>query len=121
MEDRARLEAAMTTSATVPGTVTPEAAARIAALRFQAYIERMIAYARQNLPELERIEVVLYDRYDLGDEPGLAVDVYGTRPFDPADPTWDVSRWMVTEFPPEVLRHVIMDHHPGAPVASIRP
>jgi hypothetical protein len=111
----------MVTSATVPVTITPEAAVRIAELRLQAPIDRMIDYARKNLPELDRIEVVLYDRYDLGDEPGLAVDVYSTRPFDPDDPTWDVSGWMVTKFPPKVLRHVIMDHHPGAPVASIRP
>jgi hypothetical protein len=63
----------MTTSATVPVTVTPEAAARIAQLGFQAEVGRMIDYARQHLPEVERIEVVLYDRYEIGDEPGITV------------------------------------------------
>jgi hypothetical protein len=109
----------MTTSASVPVTVMPEAAARIAKLGLQAPIDRMIAYARENLPDLDRIEVILYDRYDLDVEPGLAVEVYSRRPFNLADRVGqNVDHWMAAEFPGEVLEHVILDYHPGAPHAG---
>jgi hypothetical protein len=52
----------MTSAATIPVSVTPEAAARLAELGFQAQADRMIEYARQNLPELVRIEVGLNER-----------------------------------------------------------
>jgi hypothetical protein len=104
----------MTTLATVPVTVTSEAAARISALGLRRYVDRMIEYARQNLPGLSCIKVVLYDRHKLGDEPGLAIDVYSRQPF-----AWTVRirrkliRWMASTFPPDVLQHVILDYHPG--------
>ncbi|HKI36905.1 MAG TPA: hypothetical protein VKA46_33945 [Gemmataceae bacterium] len=104
----------MTTSATIPVTVTPEAAARIAHLGFQAEVDRMIDYARHNLPEVERIEVILYDRFDLGSEPGLSVGIYSRHPFDPDERfTRALDQWFVRAFPSEVLEHVIMDYHPG--------
>ena len=103
----------MTTSATVPVTVTPEAAARIAELGFQAHVDRMIEHARQHVLELDRVELVLYDRYELGDEPGLAVEVYSRRPYGYGNQDGrNLLRWMAREFPPEVLQHVIMDYHP---------
>src|SRR5438876_674217 len=109
----------MSTSISVPVSVTPEAAARIAKLGIPSDVDRMIDYARRNLPDLDRIEVELYDRYELGDEPGLSIDAYGRRPFEPVDPPdRDLDRWMVTEFPPEVLEHIIMSYHPGAPYAG---
>jgi hypothetical protein len=109
----------MTMSATVPVTVTPEAAARIAHLGFQAEVDRIIDYARQHLPDLDRIEVELHDQYDLSDEPLLVIEAYGRRPFDPADKTEnEMDRWIVTEFPPEVLENVIYHYRPGAPHAG---
>jgi len=109
----------MTTSATIPVTVTPEAAARIAHLGLQAEVDRMIDYARQHVPEVERIEVVLYDRYELGDEPGLSVDIYSRRPSNPQENIpWDLGGWVVREFPPEILEHIIMDYHSGEPHAG---
>jgi hypothetical protein len=106
----------MITSPTIPVTVTPEAAARVAKLGFQAEVDRMIDYARLQLPEVERIEVVLYDRHDDGDEPGLAVDIYSRHPFNPDEHiSSQVSRWAVREFPPEVLWHLIMCYYPGEP------
>jgi hypothetical protein len=104
----------MSTSTTIPVTVTPEAAARIADLGLETGVERMIDHARRHLPEVERIEVVLYDRYDLGDEPGLAVDIYSRHPFNENESiSGDLSKWFVRAFPSEVLEHVIMDYHPG--------
>jgi hypothetical protein len=99
--------------------VTPEASACIAALGIQSAVDRMVEYARQHFPELERIEVVLHERFELGDQPGLAVEAYSRRPFDPADPTdRDLDRWMVREFPSSVLEHLILCYRPGVPHAG---
>jgi hypothetical protein len=109
----------MKPSATVRVTVTPEADARIAQLGLKAEADRMIDYARTHLPEVERIEVILYDRYELGDEPGLAIEAHSRRPFDPAEHiSWEVGRWQVTNFPPEVLEHLHLSYYPGAPHAG---
>jgi hypothetical protein len=110
----------MTTAVTASVTVTPQAAARIAALGLQAEMQRMIDYARQNLPEFTRIEVVQYDRDELDDEPGLAVDVYcAFESFDPSARTRGrLGEWLVAEFPPEVLEHLLIDYLPEAPDAG---
>jgi hypothetical protein len=110
----------MTISMTVPVTVTPQAAARIAALKLQVALDRMIEYARQNLPDVTRMEVVQYDRDEPGDLPGLAVDVY--CPFESFDPSartrGKLGEWLVSEFPPEVLQHLLIDYLPEAPSAG---
>jgi hypothetical protein len=108
-------EAAMTTStATVPVTVTPEAAARIAELGFQTQIEQMIEYARGHLPDVVRIEVVLNERYDMGGEPGVTVEAYGTRPFVPGETiSWDLIGWAVDTFPSEILEHLHVSYLRG--------
>ena len=104
----------MTTSATVPVTVTPEAAARLAELGLQAQADRMIDYARQNLPDVVRIEVVLNERYDMGGESGVAIEAYSQRPFDPAERiSWKLGEWLVSHFPPEVVEHLHVSYHPG--------
>jgi hypothetical protein len=105
----------MATVQTIPVTVTAEAAARIAFLGIQPAIDQMLDYARQHFPELDRIEIQLYDRYELGDEPGLAIQAYSRHPFDPADRTdQEMGHWIVRQFPPEVLEHVILCYLPGA-------
>lgn len=101
------------TTATIPVTVTPEAAERIARLGLQAAVDRMIDHARQHLPEVERIEVILYER-DYSPESGLSVDVYSRRPFSPEEHiSSEVCGWLAREFTGEVLEHVIMDYYPG--------
>ena len=103
----------MITLPTVPVTVSPEAAARIAELGRQAEVERMLEYVRSHVPELVRIEVVLNERYEEESPPGVAIDAYSQRPFDPADRTEsELCRWMVTTFPPEVLEHLHVWHYP---------
>jgi hypothetical protein len=74
----------MTISVTVPVHVTPEAAARVARLGLEGEMRRMIEYASQHLPAT-RIEVVLYERDEVGEPPGIAVEVYTPfKSFDPA-------------------------------------
>jgi hypothetical protein len=103
---------------TIPVTVTPEAAARIAELGFQTQIEQMIEHAR-HLADVVRIEVMLNERYDMGGEPGVAVWAWAPRPFDPNDTTdRDLARWEVDTFPPEVLEHLLLTYIKGTPDAG---
>jgi hypothetical protein len=110
----------MVAPATVPVRVSPEAAARVASLGLEAEMRRMIDYARQLLPEATRIEVVLYERDEVGEPPGVAVEVY--TPFDSFDPDvrtrGKIGEWLVAEFPPQVLEHLLIDHLPEAPNAG---
>jgi hypothetical protein len=100
---------------TIPITVTPEAADRIAELGFHQQVVQMVDHARR-LPDVIRIEVVLNERYDLGGEPGVAVMACSTRVFDPNDTTqWDLARWAVTTFQPEVLEHLLVTFVGGTP------
>ncbi len=102
-------------AATVPVTITPEAAKRAAELGLQTQVQSMIEYALQNLPDLDRIEVILVDRTELGEEDGITIDAYGKRPYDPAETyTSKMIRDMVTQYPPEVLWYLLLDYHPGA-------
>jgi hypothetical protein len=98
----------------VPVTISPEAGARIAEVNLRKVVDRMLDYAVQHLPCLDRIEVTLYDRYEIGDEPGLAIDAFSQRAFDPADSTGqELDKWMVAEFPPEILQHIILSYRLG--------
>jgi len=110
----------MIPSLTVPVRVTPEAAARVADLGLEGAMRRMIDYARQHLPEATRIEVVLYERDEAGEPPGVAIEVYTPFPsFDPAARTHgQIGEWLVSEFPPQVLEHLLIDHLPEAPDAG---
>ena len=75
----------------------------------------MIDYARHNLPEVERIEVTLHDRYDTGEEPGVTIAAHSQRPFHPAEHiSWELGGWVVRNFPPEVLEHLHLSYHAGA-------
>ncbi len=114
------LETTMISSATVPVRVTPEAAARVAGLGLEAEMRRMIDYARQHVPDPTRIEVVLYERDEVGEQPGVAIEVY--TPYDSFDPVartrGELTQWLVSEFPPQVLEHLMIDHLPEAPNAG---
>jgi hypothetical protein len=99
----------MSAPATVPITITPEAAARIDELGIRSEVEQMIEHTRQTVPALKRIEVVLEDAYDTWDQPYLTIhatrgDAY--RPGDRVDQEW--GHWRVSTFPPEVCQHITM-------------
>jgi hypothetical protein len=99
----------MSPPATIPVTFTAQATARIGELGMQAEVERMLEYARHNIPDLVRIKVGLNERYDDDSPPGVAIDAYSRRPYDPDDRIdSELCRWMVKTFPPEVLEHIHM-------------
>ncbi len=97
---------------TIPVTVEPEAAARIAELGFQEQVDRMIEHARQTLPMIRRIDVVMNYRYDDPSPDGVCIDVYSDHPFDPnGQLTTALARWSVESFPPDVLAHLHLSYY----------
>lgn len=100
-------EEAMNASKNVPVTITPQAEARIAELGMRRELEQMIAHVREVVPALVAIEVEIAECYDTRDEPGVSILAYSDRPYDPEDKTsWNLIRWDVETFPPQVLEHV---------------
>jgi len=57
----------MSITTTVPVSVSPEAAARVAELGFQREFEQLIERARTTIQGVRRIEVQLEPPYDTGD------------------------------------------------------
>jgi hypothetical protein len=105
-------------STNVPITIRPAAAARIAELGMQTEMQQMIEHALHVVPELAAIEVEVAERYDTGGEPGVSIVAY-SEALTPDDNTWwDVSRWAVTTFPPQVLEHLCILLTPGRPYAG---
>jgi hypothetical protein len=94
---------------TVPVTVEPEAAARVAELGMQAELERMLEHTRQTVPGLRAIEVQLALPYDTGDETSIIIQATMEDPHledDPTDTEWD--KWQVRTFPPDVCRYFVL-------------
>src|SRR5438874_13643147 len=94
---------------TIPVTITPEAAERVAELGMQRELDLMIEHTKQTVPGLHAIMVILEPRYDTGGEPGITLEALRDKPqvtYDPTEREW--GRWQVTTFPPEVCEHFIM-------------
>ena len=99
----------MAAATTIPVTVEPDAAARVAELGMQAELQQMIEHTRQVVADLQNIRVVLEPPYDTGDEPYLTI--YSTRAGsyngdDPTEGEW--GSWKVNTFSPDVCRHFAM-------------
>jgi hypothetical protein len=104
----------MATSVTVPVTVTPEAAAHISDVGLQDSVKHIIELSCSMLSDLERVRVDLYDRYELGEDSGVCIDLYGRKGYERCNSEErSLVRQLVTEFPPEVLQRIIVDYHPG--------
>jgi hypothetical protein len=99
----------MSATTTVPVTITPEAAARVAELGMQKEFDQMLEHTRQVVPGLRAIKVELALPYDTGSEPGITIEAYRSDPWVPNDPTeWNWGRWKIETFPPEVCEHFVM-------------
>jgi|SRR5579884_450840 len=110
----------MLASTTVPVRITPEARARLADLGLEQEMGEMIDYARQHVPQPTRIEVVLYERDEPGELPGVAIEVYTQfHCFDPnAGTRGKIGEWLVSAFPAEVREHLLIDYLPEPPHAG---
>lgn len=97
----------MNAAALVPVHVAPEAAARVAELNLQGELDRVIEHTLQSMPRLRRINVVLFEPYDAGNESGITIEAVRDEDAfaleDPIQREW--SAWLVKTFPPEVCEH----------------
>lgn len=99
----------MSAPTTVPVTITPEAAARVAELGMHREMEQMVAYARQAVPELRRIEVTLAERYDTGGDPGVTVTAFSDEAWGRVrDRQSEANHWSIHTFAPQVLEHFLL-------------
>jgi hypothetical protein len=96
----------MAATTSVPLTIEPEAAARIAELGMKAELEHMLDHTRKVVPHLRHIGVTLTPPYDTGDEPYLAIEATRSGTYAGDDPTereW--GNWLINTFPADVWRH----------------
>jgi hypothetical protein len=94
---------------TVPVTIEPEAAARVAELGMQAELERMLEHTRQTVPGLRAIDVQLALPYDTGDETSIIIQATMDNPHLEYDSTEDqLGAWKVDTFPPDVCRYFVI-------------
>jgi hypothetical protein len=99
----------MSATATVPVTITPEAAARVAELGMQKELDLMLEHTRQVVRGLRAIKVVLEPCYETRDEPGITIWAVSPAAEDSEDRTeWDWGSWLVETFPPQVFEHFVM-------------
>jgi hypothetical protein len=95
----------MNATSTLPLTVTPEAAAYIAALGMQKEFEQMLEHARQTIPGLRNIQVTLQPAHDM-ELPCILLEPTRDDPHsldDPVDMEW--LRWRDDTFPAYVCQH----------------
>jgi hypothetical protein len=93
-------------AATVPVTITSEAAARVTELGMQTELDQMLEHTRQTIPQLSKIAVDVALSYDTGTEIGVSIEAYTTIQWVREDRTqWDWWAWQVRSFPPQVCEH----------------
>jgi hypothetical protein len=93
---------------TILVTVTPEAAAFIAAVGQQREFEAMLERTKQTVPGLRAIEVELDDTPETG-PPGVIIWAHRDDPGPGRDRTdWNWGGWKVGTFPPEVCQNFVM-------------
>jgi hypothetical protein len=94
-------------TATIPTTITAEAAELVAELGMQAELERMLEHARRTISRLRRLQVEYGPDYDAGTDPAVLINAYRDPPAEAlGDRTWqEFSRWKISTFPPEVFSH----------------
>lgn len=96
----------MNQPATVPVTVTPEAAAHVAELGLQREFEQMLEHLRQTVPDLLSIHVVLAEPCDAGETPRVIFEATHAGPYTAENAIWtEFSEWKLSTFPPEVFSH----------------
>jgi hypothetical protein len=96
----------MTTTTTIPVSITPEATARIATLGMQREFDEMLEHTRRTIDHLHAIDVGLEEKPDDEDDPTIVITplrVGSISADDRAD--WNWMEWFVRTYPPEVIRH----------------
>ena len=100
----------MSTTTTIPVTVTPEAAAYVAELGLQKEFEQMLEHARQTIPGVRSIRADYNSGYNV-DPPYIDIEA-AVSDYDAAqeaDDAWGV--WRLTAFPPQVGLNFALSTH----------
>jgi hypothetical protein len=97
----------------VPVILKPGAGERIEELGMQTEFRQMLEHLCRSVPGLRKVEVELVERYETGGEPGITIEAV-TDPAGPPDTRarWDMGRWTVETFPPEVCEHFVLSLRP---------
>ena len=99
----------MTAPTTVPVTITPEAAERLAELGMHAELERMLEHTRRVVAGLQAIRVVIRPLYDTYENTGIIIEAVVDKTHRPEDPVWEEWHdWRRDAFPPRVYEHFEM-------------
>jgi hypothetical protein len=100
----------MATTANVPITIAPEAAAHVAELGLQQEFEQMLEHTKQAVPGLRAINVILTYDPETGDDPRIIIEALKPQPARPEEDTsqFDYRWWEINTFPPEVFTHFCM-------------
>jgi hypothetical protein len=94
---------------TVPVTVTPEAAARVAELGMQCELERMLEHSRQGCPTCDPSKcdwpcpTIPATKPRLSSKPPWTIV---TLEYDPTED--ELGSWKVDTFPPDVCRYFVI-------------
>jgi hypothetical protein len=100
----------MAANTTIPVTVTGEAQARITELGVQREFAQMIEHAKQVVPGLRCIDVVLDENPCPPFETWIIIEAHRDDP--PGDQvdrtTWNWGGWVVQMFPTEVYSHFFL-------------
>jgi hypothetical protein len=98
----------MATTAAIPVTISPEAAAFIAEVGQRPEFEILLEHTKQVVADLRAIEVTLDDTPETG-PPGVILWAHHTEPWNGVDRTdWDWGMWFVQTFPPEVCQNFVI-------------
>ncbi len=97
----------MASAATIPVTITPEAAAHVAELGLQHTFEQILDRARQTIPGLLSLRASFQPGYGI-DIPCILIQAESSE-FEAADKAADeLGLWRITEIPPQVGQHFVL-------------
>src|SRR5260370_25149084 len=94
----ADLPGEMMNPTTIPITIAPEAAERVAELGMQRELERMLDFLREVSGVLS-VDVQLALPYDTGDETSSVLEVPLERPWSDASARSQIRDWNIRTFP----------------------
>jgi hypothetical protein len=85
---------------TIPVTIAPEAAARVAELGMQRELERMLDFLRREVAGVLAVHVRLLLPYDAGYASGVELEVWLDRPWPNEPAPGQIRTWMAEALPP---------------------
>jgi hypothetical protein len=91
---------------TIPVTIAPEAAARVAELGMQRELERMLDFLRQEVSGVLSVTVRLLPPYDIGYQSSIELEVALDRPWPDAPAPRQIREWAAEALPERVNNYL---------------